>query len=155
MKDCMLKVFIVIVYQLLPSAVLAEIYKTYDENGRVVFTQIPPSNNAEEYKASKGNPVGATPADNSSRLKEQKKYLEYLAEERLERKKVKEKKKNEEAELQVQCYSAKAQLQDLNQAGSRYYELDENGDRVVIGYEKIEKEINDLKNFINRNCNGL
>lgn len=155
MKDRMLKAFIVIVCLILPSTVLAEIYKTYDENGRVVFTQIPPSKDAEEYKASKGNPVEAIPDGNTSRLKEQKKYLEYLAEERLERKEKIDQKKTEKAELQAKCNSARAQLEDLNGAGPRYYELDEDGNRAIVDYEKIEATNNNLKNYIRTHCNGL
>ena len=155
MKDCMCKVFVVIVCLLLPPMALAEIYKTYDENGRVVFTQIPPSKDAEEYQTLKDNPVEATPAGNTSRLKEQNKYLEYLEEERLERKEKFDQKKTEKAELQAKCNSVKAQLEDLSGAGSRYYELDEDGNRVVVGYEKIEQQKNYFQQYINQNCNGL
>ena len=49
----MVKVLIIFVCQLIPITLTAEIYKTYDENGRVVFTQIPPSKDAKEYKANR------------------------------------------------------------------------------------------------------
>ena len=151
----MIKVLIIFVCQLIPVSVFAEIYKTYDENGRVVFTQIPPSKDAKEYKASKGNPVESTPSANTSRLEEQKKYLDYLTQERLERKETHEQKKIEKAEQEARCHSARAQIEDLNQAGSRYYELDEEGNRVVLDYEKIEMQTSQLKDYVNRHCNGI
>ena len=151
----MVKVLIIFVCQLIPITLTAEIYKTYDENGRVVFTQIPPSKDAKEYKAAKGNPVESTPATNTTRLEEQKKYLDYLTQERLERKESIEQKKIEKAEQQARCHTARAQIEDLNQAGSRYYELDEQGNRVVPDYERIESKTNQLKDYVNRHCSGI
>ena len=131
---------------------MAEIYKTVDEDGNVVFTEIPPNKDAEEYKVSKDNNVQQHVNPDTSSIESQKKYLDYLTQERLERKEKLEKEKTEKAELRGKCDTAAAQLEELNQAGSRYYDVDENGNRVVVDYEVIEDTRNNLQNFIKRNC---
>ncbi len=143
---------ILLLFALIPSPGKAEIYKTIDENGRTVFSQIPPSKDAQKYQVSKENNVSNQSSSNTSTLEKQKKYLDYLTDERLERKEKKAKKKQEENELQEKCRIAKSELGDLNQAGSRYYELDEQGNRVVIGYERIEALKSNIQNFIQGNC---
>ena len=150
---CLGAIFTVIVsVAFMPLPSMADIYKTIDENGRTVFSQIPPSKDAQKYQVSKENNVSNQSQSNSSTREKQKKYLDYLTDERLERKEKKEKKKQEENELQEKCRIAKSELGDLNQAGSRYYELDEQGNRVVIGYERIEALKSNIQNFIQGNC---
>ena len=78
-----------------------------------------------------------------------------MTQERLERKESIEQKKIEKAEQQARCHTARAQIEDLNQAGSRYYELDEQGNRVVLDYERIESKTNQLKDYVNRHCSGI
>ncbi len=141
---------VLVAFMPLPST--ADIYKTIDENGRTVFSQIPPSKDAQKYQVSKENNVSNQSSSNTSTIEKQKKYLDYLTDERLERKEQKDKIKREKKEQQDKCNLAKADLEELNRAGSRYYELDDQGNRVVIGYERIEAEINDLKNYIKGNC---
>ncbi len=143
---------ILLLFALIPSPGKAEIYKTIDENGRTVYSQIPPSKDAQKYQVSKENNVSNNNQSTTSTLVGEKKYLDYLTDERLERKEQKDKIKREKKEQQDKCNLAKADLEELNRAGSRYYELDDQGNRVVIGYERIEAEINDLKNYIKGNC---
>ena len=137
---------------LTPLTVMAEIYKTVDENGNVVFSEIPPTIDAKKYEVSKDNNVKKNVNPDTSSLENQKKYLDYLTQERIERKEKLQEKKMEQAELQAQCNEARAQLEYLNGAGSRYYDVDEQGNRVIVGYEEVEAEMNKYKNFIKRNC---
>ena len=139
------------------SASLSEIYKYTDERGRVVYSQIPPEKDAKEYSLSEGNSnnSGVTDQSSQSNFKQKKKYLDYLTEERLERKEKQEKKKQQKAELRNKCQNMRAELQYLEQGGGRYYELDEDGNRIDIGYEKVEEAMNDIRNYLKSNCSNV
>ena len=144
---------------LLTENSFAEIYKSVDENGKVTFSQIPPSNDAPEYKVkiqqgSGSNSSQANQTSSSSKDK-QKRYLNYLTQERLDRKQKREEKKLQKAELRDNCLRMRSELEDLNQAGSRYYDLDEDGNRVVIEYERIQERKDQLSEFLRKNCSGV
>ena len=81
--------------------------------------------------------------------------MDYLTRERLDRKEKHELKKQEKAELRTKCLRVKADLQDLDQGGINYYELDDQGNRVDVEYEKIENRKNRLRNFLKRNCSHV
>lgn len=144
---------------LLTGNSFAEIYKSVDEDGKVTFSQIPPSNDAPEYKVKihKGAESHSPGLDqkNISSADRQKRYLNYLTQERLERKEKREEKKQQKAELRNNCKRVRYELEDLNQAGSRYYDLDENGNRVVIGYERIQARKDQLSDFLRKNCSDV
>ena len=145
---------------LLMSSSFAEIYKSIDKDGNVTFSQTPPRNDAPEYKVEAG-PGGAGGASQdkqaqpaSSDFDKQKRYLDYLTRERLERKEKRDQKKLQKARLRDQCYRARAQLEDLGQPRMAYYDLDKDGNKVIVGNEDIQKMKNQLHNFLSKNCRG-
>ena len=135
-----------------------EIYKWVDENGKVHFSQTPPNDEAEKIDV--GNSSEALPATNNnvdqipSSVDNQKRYSDYLEQERLERKEKREAKKQKKAELRSKCHNARAELSDMNQGGILYYELDENGERKFVEDKRVEAKKDQLRNYLKRNCGG-
>lgn len=153
-----LTIFIIL---LLSGESIAEIYKSVDENGNITFSQIPPSNDAPEYKVKKlqgsvsRSSQSGIDQQNYSSPEKQKRYLDYLTQERLDRKQQREEKKLQKAERRDNCYRMRAELEDLNQAGARYYDLDREGNRVVIAYERIQARKDEINEFLGKNCSGV
>ncbi len=152
-------VYMLILFLYANSVCWAEIYQYVDEKGRVVFTEIPPTKDAKKYKLSNTSGIvnsrQEVNAASESSFEQQKKYLDYLTQERLERKEKLEQKKMDKAELRAECNSLKAELEDLSYNGSRYYELDSEGNREVVDYEVIQQRKDNIKEFIKNNCSNV
>lgn len=135
-----------------------EIYKWVDEKGKVHYSQTPPSKSAEKLDIDEN--ATTTPAavgqqnQQPSNAENQKKYSDYLEQERLERKEKREQKKQEKAEARSKCHSVRAQLDDMNQGGILYYELDENGERKFVGDKRVEVRKDKLRKYLRKNCGG-
>ncbi|MFK7794050.1 MAG: DUF4124 domain-containing protein [Gammaproteobacteria bacterium] len=130
------------------------VYKTYDENGRVQFSQFPPYKDAEKVKLknSATNSSSVNKSSTASLQERQSKYSDYLQSERLERKEKREKVKQKRADLISKCNSAGAELADMNQGGILYYDLDEDGERVYIDESRVESKKNRLRLYLEKNC---
>ena len=136
----------------------SEIYKWVDENGKVHYTQTPPGKSAEKMDIKHHDDAGTEPNKQNqfpSTLENQKKYSDYLEQERLERKEKREQKKQEKAEARSKCHGVRAQLGDMEQGGILYYELDENGERKFVSDQRVEARKNKLREYLKRNCGGV
>lgn len=146
---------------LLMGSGFAEIYRSIDKDGNVTFSQTPPSNDAPEYQintdqsnaAGAGQNKQASPPPSS--FDKQKRYLDYLTRERLERGEKRAQKKLQKAQLRNKCYRARAQLEDLSQARLVYYGLDQDGNKVIVEDDDIQHRKNQLNNFLSQNCSGI
>ncbi len=136
----------------------SEIYKWVDENGKVHYSQTPPSKSAEKMDIEQGAEIdsGSYKKDqSSSSVDSQKKYSDYLEQERLERKEKREQKKKEREEARSKCNSVRAQLGDMEQGGILYYELDKDGERKFVSDDRVEARKKKLRNYLKRNCGGV
>lgn len=148
----------VLMFSVVCGAIHAEIYKWVDENGKVHYTQTPPGKSAEKMDIKEQETTTSTvPGQQDhapSSLENQKKYSDYLEQERLERKEKREQKKQEKAEARSKCHNARAQLGDMEQGGILYYELDENGERKFVADQRVEARKNKLRDYLRKNCGG-
>lgn len=134
-----------------------DIYRFVDEDGRVQYSQFPPYKDAEKIhiKADHKNSHASNNSSQSSLRERQEKYSNYLKSERLERKQKRQQIKQEKAELAANCYSVRADLEDMQQGGVIYYDLDENGDRVYIDESRIEEKKQRLSRYLDKNCKTI
>ena len=157
-KSGIQSIVLLLVLGLACGTAYAEIYKWVDENGKVHYTQTPPGNSAEKMDIKEQETTTTTvPGQQNqspSSLENQKKYSDYLEQERLERKEKREQKKQEKAEARSKCHSVRAQLGDMEQGGILYYELDENGERKFVADQRIETRKNKLRDYLRKNCGG-
>ena len=133
----------------------ADVYKIIDENGRVKFTQFPPYKDAEKLKLdnSDKNQVRNDNNNSSKSSRErQDKYSDYLQSERLERKDKRIQAKKEKAERVSKCHVIRAELEDMNQGGTLYYDLDEDGERVYIDESRVEEKKKRLSDYLDKRC---
>ena len=149
----------------LPMSGFAEIYKSTDKHGNVTFSQTPPRNDALEYQLNTGQArhgdrdnsdaagAGRNPAP--SNFDKQKRYLDYLTRERLERSEKRAQKKLQKAQLRNKCYQARARLEDLSQGRVVYYDLDKDGNKVIVEDKDMQGRKNQLHNFLSRHCSGI
>ena len=154
----LMKFYLLLTCLILAQASLAaEVYRIVDEHGRVTYSQIPPHKDAEKIKIKGGkSSVESTNTQSNANLQErQKKYSDYLESERLERKEKRDKAKQEKAELAANCHSVRAELNDMNQGGIIYYDLDENGERVFIDESRIDAKKQKLREYLDRNCKKI
>ncbi len=138
-----------------------EIYKWVDERGKTHYSQTPPGKNAEKIEIDQrsqpqtNQPAGGTFKRPLSSVENQKKYSDYLEQERLERKEKREKKLQQRAEQRTKCIRTKADLDDMNQGGILYYELDENGERKVVEDQRVNARKRKLSDYLKKNCSGV
>ena len=149
---CYVIFFAILAYSFSASA--TDVYRTIDENGRVKFSQFPPYKDAEKLKLKNSNKdASRNSQDSKASLQErQRKYSDYLQSERLERKQKRDQAKQEKAELASKCHTVRADLNDMNQGGISYYDLDENGERVYIDESRVEAKKNRLRKYLEKNC---
>ena len=134
-----------------------EIYKWVDENGKVHYTQTPPDKSAEKMNIDHDAEISAESfQDNQSpsSIESQRRYSDYLEQERLDRKEKREQKKKEKEEARSKCNNIRAQLSDMEQGGILYYELDKDGKRKFVAEERVEARKKNLRDYLNRNCGG-
>ena len=136
----------------------SEIYKWVDENGKVHYSQTPPDQSAEKMDIEPSEESGTTPyqvEQNPSSVDSQKKYSDYLEQERLDRKEKRAQKKKEKEEARSKCNGVRAQLSDMEQGGILYYELDKDGERQFVSDDRVEARKNNLRDYLKRNCGGV
>lgn len=148
---------LIMIFAFCNSANSADVYRIVDENGRIQYSQIPPYEGAEKIKIKGvvGSGAQATPVDQATLQERQKRYSDYLESERLERKNKREQVKKEKAKLAANCHSVRAELEDMNQGGIQYYDLDENGERVYIDESRVKAKKTRLKTYLDKNCKSI
>lgn len=135
----------------------AEIYKWVDKKGKVHYSQTPPDKSAEKMDIEHDTEINTDSYQNDqspSSIESQKRYSDYLEQERLERKEKRDQKKKEKEEARAKCNSIRAQLADMEQGGILYYELDKDGERKFVSDQRVEARKKRLRDHLKRNCSG-
>jgi hypothetical protein len=127
-----------------------EVYKWVDENGKVHFSQTPPNHAADQIQI-ENNLSSEVHDDNLDAKQKEKRYLDYLRQERLDTEARKAKQNEERAKLQARCERRLADYQDLK-AGGRFYELNEQGERVFLSNDEMNEAKKMLKEFLDKSC---
>ncbi len=140
-------IFIVLVFSL-PCQ--AEIYKWTDSSGTVHYDDKPPLQNKKQLMniREENNSVQGVSGD---RLKKQKKLLEAMDEDRKLKKDEAAKKKKKKAQLMKQCNNARDSLKSYLRS-SYVYNLDKDGNRVVLPSSARDNVIASLKKRIETSC---
>jgi hypothetical protein len=120
----------------------AEIYKWTDEQGRVHFSDKPAGENTSQYHlrtpastSSSSNEV--TPGDAERRIK-QRKLMESLEADRLEKEQAAAKQKQQQAARGRKCQYARAELRASKNA-NLIYDYDAQGNRVYLSEAQKKK----------------
>lgn len=152
---------------LMSGAVHAEIFKWVDADGKVHFSDRKISSQAQKVNVKTGaktlkkndvdkNIVSNVSQDDQSaeqRLLQQKKYVNFLTSERLERQEKRKEAQQEKDKKRKLCATMQDQLKGYTQGNYRWYELDEEtGERNFLADEKIEARKQELQSDIKSNC---
>lgn len=145
----------------------AEIFKWVDADGKVHFSDRKISSQAQKVNVKTGaktlnkdnankNIVGNLGQDNQSaeqRLLEQKKYVNFLTSERLERQEKRQEAQQEKDKKRKLCAAMQDKLKSYVHGHYRWYELDEkSGERVYVSDDQIEVRKQELQSDIKSNC---
>ena len=153
------------------GAVHAEIFKWVDENGKVHFSdrKISPKAQTENVKTGAkkidqqvdqdtNNNISHNDATShyqspEQHLLKQKKYVNFLTTERLERKEKRQAAQQEKDKKRKLCVAMQDKLKSFTDGNIRWYELDEKtGERVFASDEQIEARKKDLQTSLKSNC---
>lgn len=145
-----INIFILTFPFIISNTTYAEVYKWVDENGKVHFSQTPPDNSAEKVEIN-NNESTVDDVDNRSAKQKEQKYLEYLRQERLDKEENKAKENEKQAKLQARCERKLADYEAL-QAGGRFYELNERGERIFLSNDQMNEAKKTLKIILDKSC---
>lgn len=154
------------------STAQAEIFKWVDADGKVHFSDRKVNAQAQKVNVKTGtesssennvadnnianNATSNVDGDDQSaeqRLLEQKKYVNFLAAERIERKQKRQQAKQEKAKQTKLCNAMQDQLSGYTQGNYRWYELnEETGERTFLADDEIEAKKQQLQSDIKSNC---
>ncbi|MFK7816056.1 MAG: DUF4124 domain-containing protein [Gammaproteobacteria bacterium] len=152
---------------LMSGAAHAEIFKWVDADGKVHFSDRKISSQAQKVNVKTGaktlnkNDVDKNIVSNVSqddqnaeqRLLQQKKYVNFLTSERLERQEKRKEAQQEKDKKRKLCAAMQDQLNGYTQGNYRWYELnEETGERDFLADEKIEARKHELQSDIKSNC---
>lgn len=130
----------------------AEIYKWVDKNGRVHYDdKLPLQNNKQLMNINEES--NAVSGLSDGRLEKRKKLLDAIDEDRQLKKDEAEKKKKKKARLAKQCHNARDALKNY-QRSSYVYDLDKDGNRVILPSSTRDKVIANLKKQIEAQCSN-
>ena len=124
------------------TPVQAEIYKWTDEQGHVHFSDRPPDNKTPQYPlrsptSASGTTAGETLTDAERRIK-QRKLMESLEAERLEKEQAVAKQKQRQAMRGRKCEHARADLRASKEA-NLIYDYDAKGNKVYLNETQKQK----------------
>ncbi len=126
------------------------IYKWVDSRGKVHYGDKPPAKTVEEIEI-EAKSSGALPANEAERRARQRRLLNVFQEERKAAHARSQQEKQRRARTQRNCNLARDRLRNLHRA-AYLYDLDEQGERVILSDQKREKAISDTQAAINRWC---
>ena len=114
---------------IMAAPVFAEVYKCTDKNGRIQYTDTPCGESATTFR----KPTApATPAASpDKRMQKTQRLLDAMQAERNEEKRLAAEAKAEKEKRKRNCGIARDRYQSLTTA-SRLYDLDEEGNRVIL-----------------------
>lgn len=125
----------------LAMPVQAEVYKWTDEQGRVHFSDTPPTEDSAGYQvqapASTGNASSQGPDTDAERRARQSKLSDSLEADRYEKEQAEAKRKEQEAMREHNCKLARADL-NATLKTNRIYDEDQQGNRVY--YDEAQKQ---------------
>ena len=129
----------------------ADVYKWVDEDGRVHYGDKPSGNQATEIDIKPSSSQPARSEDWKTIQQRQKKYLEYLEDERKDRDEIKAKQAAEKAERQRLCTEATEYHQKLL-SNRLWYREDKDGNKVYLDYKEKDEEIRKTKEMMDKFC---
>lgn len=133
----------------------AAIYKWTDENGRVHYSQTPPTKNAKEIKLPATIHSDKDKESSAQRLQEQQNFLRALEEERnFKRQRAEEEQRrlNEKKQYEKECRRMRHELRDMDAGGVVWYELDDKGERKFLSEDQITARKQLLRDKIRNEC---
>jgi hypothetical protein len=130
----------------------AGVYKWVDEQGRVHYGDRAPGDSARELKIRPRGTTGPVPSE-TQRRERTRRLLDVFAEERRERKEQAERERQRRAQAVEYCARARDRLRNLERS-SYVYELDRDGNRVVLSQARRDQALNEARAAIKRWCRG-
>ena len=130
--------------------VAAEIYKWTDENGRVHYGDRP-KNQAKTVEIDNHPNLKPENKDWQEIQQRQKKYLDYLKDERGDRDENRQQTAEKKAQREQACAEARDYHNELI-TKRLLYELDEDGNKVFLSHEEKDKEIAKTEAAIKKYC---
>ncbi len=132
----------------------AEVFKWTDANGKVHYSDRKMDSSAVNLNVTTGAAsLGESEYSVEQRLMEQKKYLSYLASERLERKEKRVELEQQQAKKKKYCASLQNQLKDYIEENVRWYVLNErSGERQFVSDFDIDLHKQELRKEIKSSC---
>ena len=154
MKRVGVGVFLLLGMIILSGTAHAEIFKWVDANGKVHYSDRKMTTQAQTLNVKTGaTTIGQNTDDVEQRLVQQKKYVNFLQSERIERQEKRQEVKAAEDKKKKLCATLNDQLKSYTQGRYRWYELDEvTGERVFITDDQIEAKKAELQTEIKSNC---
>ena len=154
MKSVVVFAFILLGMIILSGIAHAEVFKWVDANGKVHYSDRKMTTQAQKLNVKTGaKSVGQNTKDVEQRLMQQKKYVNYLQAERLERQEKRQEAKAAEDKKKKVCAALRDQLKSYTQGNYRWYELDEaSGERNYISDDGLEAKKVELRTEIKSNC---
>lgn len=142
-----------VLLSLLALPVTADVYKWRDENGKLHFGDKPPTGNskAEKLDIKQRSNTGNPTISDAERLKRQQRLLDSYAEDRNEKKAAAAKAQQEEKARKAACVQARDTLAEMQTAGY-LYDLDEDGNRIILSDDVRNQRIDNLQGEIDANC---
>lgn len=134
---------------LFTAPALAEIYKCRDANGKLQYTDKPCAGESSVFTPRKA-PVAD--ADSDARMQKTHKLLNALEAERNQEKKAAAEQQAEKERRQRNCNNARDRYRGITQA-SRVYELDKDGNRVVMNDAQRAQSTEQARADVERWCN--
>lgn len=132
-------------------SVQAGVYKWVDKDGRVHYGDKPPLENKANKEMTINEKSNAVRGLSHDRLEKRKKLLGAIDEDRKLKKEADVKAKKKKEKLSRQCHTAKDALKNYQQS-SYVYDLDKDGNRVVLPSTARDGIISRLQKQIAKNC---
>ena len=124
---------------LFSGAAQAEIFKWVDANGKVHYSDRKISTQAQKVNVKTGtSTIGQDTQSVEQRLVQQKKYVNFLQSERLERQEKRQQAQQEKDKKRKLCAAMQDKLKGYTHGNYRWYELDEDsGDRQYLADDQM------------------
>ena len=136
----------------LSASAHAEVYKWVDANGKVHYGDRPSSTNARQMEIKSAPSTQSAPDATRKNQQDIDSWLKARGEERRVNQRREAELQREQAIERQKCTELKLELQDLQQGGGVWYDLDATGKRHYYSDKEIALEIAELKKTVKRNC---
>ena len=144
---------VVCLFLVLP--VQAEVYKWTDEQGRVHFSDKPPTEDTSGYQsrtpASAGNASPQETPTDAERRARQKKLSDSLEADRREMEQADAKRKEQQAKREHNCKVARGEL-NASKKANRIYDYDQQGKRIFYNEAQKQKYLESMRAAVRKWC---